>query len=513
MSHVFISYSKRNADYVNRLANYLQENGFDIWLDTSNLHDGVSWWQAIDQGIKDCTAFIVVMTPESAASKWVQKELHLALHRNKPLFQLLRDGENWSIFVDTQYTDVSQGELPNDEFLQSLSQASPRRNQAGQNQSALTPTTAPEFIEESTPFAMKTTIRKFFTAYGNADWDDALAFLGEIRASGLNPDPFNPDEFESEIQQKIEAANYLKNRDDQYDIVVQTRQYAPAELVWRTFQRYRMRYPHHDPENILESLREYLIQPDYSALNILPPPFAWIDVPTGKVKIVDAKTQGDWAQDGSSGGEFEVSAFKLAKYPVTVAQYAVFVEADGYTNADYWTKTGWQWREKENITQPAYWENEKWHVVNHPVIGISFYEAVAYANWLKMKTRLNIHLPTEQQWQRAALGDTHWTYPWGHEINETYGNYGRNIEQTTPVTDYLKGASPYGIMNMGGNVWEWTQTDWTSGANEDIENANRRVLRGSSWNFNLSINFRVSFRNWLNPHVRNINGGFRLALS
>lgn len=126
MSHVFVSYSTRNADYAHGLAGSLRQHGFDVWIDNDRLRSGDDWWRQIVQALRTCAAFVVVLTPESDQSRWVQREITLADNWNKPMHPLLLAGDintdNFLIFVRTQYEDVRHGNLPSDAFWHRLRQ-------------------------------------------------------------------------------------------------------------------------------------------------------------------------------------------------------------------------------------------------------------------------------------------------------------------------------------------------------------------------------------------------------
>src|SRR5215475_7456650 len=123
MSHIFISYSKKNRDYARPLADHLIKLGFDVWID-DEIQPSEDWWRNIRQAIKDCAAFVLVMTPEAENSHWVGLELLHALEYKKPLFPLLRSGDpnllnsdSWSRIATFQYTDVRTGNLPPEKFF------------------------------------------------------------------------------------------------------------------------------------------------------------------------------------------------------------------------------------------------------------------------------------------------------------------------------------------------------------------------------------------------------------
>jgi formylglycine-generating enzyme required for sulfatase activity len=247
----------------------------------------------------------------------------------------------------------------------------------------------------------------------------------------------------------------------------------------------------------------------------LPPPFEWIEIPAGQVKLI---TEKGWSKNYIPKGKsrtFDVPAFMIAKYPLTNAQYAKFVEAGGYREQKWWTDAGWQACEEKRWIKPRFWLNKKWNGADYPVVGVSWYEAVAFCRWLSETTGEDMLLPTEQQWQRAAQGDDGRVYPWGNEwdgerCNNSVSSHDSN--QTTPVTQYLDGASPYGVLDMSGNVWEWCLTAYESGSISP-DGTDVRILRGSAWLGTTAADFRASYRNWGNPQIRDDVRGFRCARS
>lgn len=133
MAHVFISYHKDSSRaYARKLADHLIKNGFDVWID-DRINYGEDWWKSIDQAIANAGAIIVIMTPDAENSRWVQRELSLSENRNKPVFPLLFKGNNWSIFVRTQYVVVTDESLPPQEFLSILAQYVIRQANGGKD--------------------------------------------------------------------------------------------------------------------------------------------------------------------------------------------------------------------------------------------------------------------------------------------------------------------------------------------------------------------------------------------
>ena len=152
---------------------------------------------------------------------------------------------------------------------------------------------------------------------------------------------------------------------------------------------------------------------------------------------------------------------------------------------------------------------------------VDWNDAVAYCQWLARATGRPYRLPTESEWEKAARGDDGRIYPWGNQAPDASRlNFNNNIGDTTEVGQYPNGASPYDMLDMAGNVWEWV-ADWYGGlyyASSPNRNptgptsGNMRVLRGGSWD-NVASNVRVSLRFRSGPDLRGNYYGFRCSLS
>jgi len=188
--------------------------------------------------------------------------------------------------------------------------------------------------------------------------------------------------------------------------------------------------------------------------------------------------------------------FKIDIYPVTNRQFKQFIDAGAYKKDKFWSIEGQKWRDEENIILPKHWKEEKWNQPEHPVVGVSYYEAEAFARWAGKE------LPTEHQWERAARGTDGRDYPWeGGFDKEKCNTSEAGIGKTTRVTRYPNGISPVGCYDMAGNVWEWTKRFYD-------ESKDSRVLRGGSWD-DPRYDARCALRLRLNPLSRNFIMGFR----
>lgn len=230
--------------------------------------------------------------------------------------------------------------------------------------------------------------------------------------------------------------------------------------------------------------------------------------------------------------ELFLPEFRIARAPVTNGEFARFVEEGGYERREFWTEEGWSWREKENWTQPLYWRragegawterrmfDEAPLVSDHPVTGVSFHESEAYARFAGRR------LPTEAEWEKAASWDaqnrTKRRFAWGDEEPDTsLCNYGMNFWGTSPVNQFPGGASPFGCLDMTGNVWEWTSTPFEAFPgfepfpypeySQVWFDGDHRVLKGGSWATSPQV-LRTSFRNFFRRHFRIAFAGLRLA--
>jgi energy-coupling factor transporter ATP-binding protein EcfA2 len=202
-------------------------------------------------------------------------------------------------------------------------------------------------------------------------------------------------------------------------------------------------------------------------------------------------------------GKVDISPFEICKYPVTNQWYKEFVDAKGYEKPEYWSPHGQKWLEQQQEKFPRYWHERKWKCPNSPVVGISWYEAYAFCNWLTKDDRYIYRLPTEQEWQVVASGIERRVYPWDNGWDKLRcNNWEIGLQKTSPVGIFKKGDTPEGISDVVGNVWEWTDS-W-------YDKAEMRVLRGGSWGSG-DYDYQCTSRNHGVPFGRRSDVGFRFA--
>jgi hypothetical protein len=178
---IFISYSTRNSGYAYRLAEKLRADGFDVWIDNASLRSNDNWWDQIVDNVRRCSALIVIMTDHSKDSRWVQREVLLADELEKPIFPILLGGDNWEIFIATQYSDHRDGSLPSASFVEDIGAiVQRRRGQRGRNLSG---------AETGLPVGMRTLYRQQILTGGIAIAALVLAgFLAVILATNTTDD-------------------------------------------------------------------------------------------------------------------------------------------------------------------------------------------------------------------------------------------------------------------------------------------------------------------------------------
>ncbi|MBI5305492.1 MAG: SUMF1/EgtB/PvdO family nonheme iron enzyme [Chloroflexi bacterium] len=301
-------------------------------------------------------------------------------------------------------------------------------------------------------------------------------------------------------------------------------------------------------------------------------------VPAGEFIRGSERGKSKYADEFTNERRIALPEFNIARYPVTNAEYELFIDDGGYRTDRWWSDAGCVWKqggpdahknamedllayrkriqtEKESLEarakrlnwvpqtyrywnevialsdeqaeerirqqfdrpfdRPGYWEDRDGLASpGKPVVGVNWYEAEAYCNWLSAITKREFRLPQEMEWEKAARGVDGREYPWGEKFDSALCNTNEShIYTTTPVGLYPGGVSPFGLFDASGNVWEWTG-DWYQmypGGNElDDFGEKFRVVRGGSWLI-VAGNARCAYRGRFVPVDFNGSVGFRLC--
>lgn len=254
-----------------------------------------------------------------------------------------------------------------------------------------------------------------------------------------------------------------------------------------------------------------------------------VEIPGGEFMLGADREGGGFVFDNEKWAHpVKVAAFRIARAPVTCAEFAAFVEDGGYGRREWWGEAGWRWREEAQAAAPVYWERHgaEW-VRRHydrrerlqpdaPVIHVNWYEAQAYCRWAGRR------LPTEAEWEFAAAAApgsrTKRRYPWGgSEPSPQHANLFGVSDGCADVAAFDGGDSAWGCRQMFGNVWEWT-SDWFGPYPGFVRDPYReysepwfgdhKVLRGGCYATRGGL-LRNTWRNFYTPDRRDVFAGFR----
>lgn len=198
----------------------------------------------------------------------------------------------------------------------------------------------------------------------------------------------------------------------------------------------------------------------------------------------------DWYLDETPSQALYLNQFFIDKYEVTVGKYQKFLE-------------------ETRRTKPKHLDNPKYNSPNQPIIGVTWQDAADYCSWLGKR------LPTEAEWEKAARGDDGRRYPWGNDVDIKKANVRGtkdSFRYSSPVGNFPEGQSPYGVMDMAGNVFEWTQ-DWYkpfpgNESRNDLYEQRLKVVKGGSWKANMDL-ARSALRGKRFPYQSADHVGFR----
>jgi iron(II)-dependent oxidoreductase len=224
-----------------------------------------------------------------------------------------------------------------------------------------------------------------------------------------------------------------------------------------------------------------------------------------------------------------VPSFRIARAPVTAAEFAAFVEDGGYDRRDPWSEAGWQWRTRQEARHPVYWRRAdggwqrrdfgRWVPLepHRPVLHVSWHEAEAWCAWAGRR------LPTEAEWEMAAAApgprrEGKRRYPWGEDPpSPSRANLDGLAGGCLDVAALPEGDSAWGCRQMIGNVWEWTASDFrpypgfVPDAYKEYSEpwfGTHKVLRGGCWTTRARL-MRNTWRNFYTPDRRDVWAGFR----
>ncbi len=533
---LFISYARVDKPYCKQIIDLLDIH--DVWYD-QRLHIGQKWWDQIIYRLNWCDGFLYLLSPDSVASEYCRREFDLAVSLKKHIFPVLihKDTEIPGTLSQYQYSDLRNGldVTATKTLLSSIFLAERQmKESAAPVPAPEPPAPAPVAASSSTPAvavtpaitvtppvqtplpsvtpAIPTSVSILPKADGSAlideavnafrlsDYDKAARLLKEVQQSGYLSRFIDIPSMLRQAEAALKQQAYEREAQREYTPIANLMKDETTRALGCTaFRAFHATFPDYDPENLKEIYNKTIqTQPPFDFRKAMPL-LDWCHVPTGRVLT----------ERNRSKKSVEVPEFFMSKYPVTNAQFQAFIDSsDGYKNPAWWQSSlevrRWYADHPKPIDAPAGYEA-------HPRTNVCWYEASAFCQWLSYKTGWTIKLPTEQQWQRSAQGDSNWRYPWGPKFDANQCNTKETeIHGTTPVTQYPRSASPYGVVDLLGNVWEWCANGQPSGETTDVTVDILRVVRGGSY-MSLRKRTSIGFSYVLNPLYRFASIGFRIV--
>lgn len=509
---LFISYARVDKPYCIQIVNTLDVH--ETWYD-QRLHAGQNWWKEILRRLDWCEGFVYLLSPESVESEYCKKEFELARHLGRYIFPVLihKDTSIPELLRDVQYVDFSSGMTA--EAVKTLLNSI----YLAEHERVVQPAPAPALTAEvMTPPGVNpvSAISAATAAMAKGQFDHAVFLLKRAQASGHSSRFINIDAVLAEAEAGLQRQTFLREASREYEQIVDlVKLDRTHRLGCEAFQAFKKHYPDYDPENLTD-LCSAVATPAASIV-ILPdkpktpefrlPLLEWCEIPAG---TLDLHLRG---QNGRPHAKsVEVQAFKISRYPVTNAQYRVFLDDPmGYANKKWWqfSPEAQQWRARNPEAQlPTFKGDER------PRERVNWYDAMAFCNWLSVKLGMKISLPDDNQWVRAAQGDDKRSFPWGNTFDKQFANTRESeIKMTTLVMRYEGGVSPFGVWDMSGNVWEWCLDK-----NPEIEDkpdqppVEKRLVHGGSF-ISPYQRAEITFRYYLDPNSFHSTIGFRFVVN
>jgi formylglycine-generating enzyme required for sulfatase activity len=476
MGHIFISYSHKDTEYAHRLADTLQSEGFNVWID-ARLDYGSQWPSEIQKQLDSCDAFILIMTPRAFASDWVQSELQRAKRKLKPIFPLLLEGdEPWLSVESTQYYDVRGQMLPDAKFYSTLEHVTSRTQGPGlQLPAGDVKISKPQGVVTSFGFNAKLILAivgvfVVLLAVGIPIFWSSLSQNNAVPTEFVQATSPSPLEQTSNPQASSTETSAAPTEPPAVPVSSDLSDSAGVPMRLVPAGKFTM-----------------------GSRNV--------DAAVAQCQQDDSSCDQGWFEDELVPHVVALDAFYMDIYEVTNGRYADCVNA-GVCQPPLQTSSD---------SRSSYYGNSDFD--NYPVIFVNWVMAKTYCEWRGAR------LPTEAEWEKAARGTDERTYPWGENIDDSYANYNNSNGDTTEVGGYESGKTPYGLYDMAGNVWEWVADYYSASYYSDSPSSNPlgphsgsgHVLRGGSW-FDHAYFIRTTTRKGEEADVpRDNNFGFRCA--
>lgn len=556
---IFISYRRGDTrDFVEKLFPWflMRYGAGNVFLDYASIPEFENFDHFIEHKIRECDVFVCIIGPQwldmlqERAQRndvdFVLREIELAIGYEKMLAPILVDYAPPPSLSDVPQSiapllRVNFAELPDAiaiyQRIHGLFEHIERHAKPHDGRPLVRGEATADWLAFVRPenFDVFAAIDQMTQAREREDWAEALNLIALIKAYGNDiPPEFKLEDRQVRYTKRLHDAQAQREREERAAYAYQFVQKMvalrdPAEEIQRALLGVWGILPMYDPDNIAAQFGGSLIEtkptptqaspepaptaslttssqpmPVWPREDLLPAPFGWCYVPTGEIYLKHER--GSYVPDG--GQTVAVAGFFISTYPITNGQYRAFLKADdGYGLAGWW----------DFADVARAWRDQHPHPNNRrdndlPCTGINWYDAVAFSRWLRGRMGAAVQLPSEPQWQLAAQGPDGRLYPWGDdEPTPDRANVTNWHHKPVSVLRYPNGASPYGVMDMAGNVQEWCLTAWATGDNTVADAQAKRVLRGGSWQ-DTFISIRTTSRLGMVPGAERPTIGFRVVL-
>jgi formylglycine-generating enzyme required for sulfatase activity len=462
----FISYSRAHSAFVVRLARDLKSAGFDVWLDQLDIPKGARWDDAIEAAVEKSSTFMIVLSPESIESQNVKDELSYAIDAGKHILPVVIQPCKIPLRLRRfQYVDFT--DKPYKDSLADI------KHLLGNTQQLGKPAQAKGSLEQEG--------------------------LAAVVAAPLSA-PEAVEEPAAEPREPREEGNPSRR------LLVPALLGVVALAAVAAAVVFAGRGNRNVPVPLTDTLTPNPPSSTPTLTSTVAPRLQIIDPSGVTMRLVSA---GEFILGSDKGMQDEepaqtiyLNTFYIDKYEVTNALYRICVKAEACQPP----KVDSTANDVDYFNDPAY--------DNHPVVFVDWNMARTYCEWRGAR------LPTEAEWEKAARGTDGRMYPWGEEISCDQANYFGCEGDTTSVTRFANGVSPYGLHDMAGNVYEWVSTLYNEypydlmDGREELFAPGDRVIRGGSWLSSDSDNeVRASYRQKADPKTVRENLGFRCASS
>lgn len=526
MMKLFVVYAKIDKAYCLDVMRLLQ-NTHDVFYDL-RLYTGPGWWESIVFRLNWAEAIIYLISKESLESQYCNDEIAIAKRRGLPIFPVLvNDVDEPTIpaeFRETQYADLRYGLTW--EAVQPLMEGliMAERQQLAKTQLTPKVATPPQQRVSTAEKDVRQVYKDALEAVQKSEFDKAVHMLRQAIDQGVQTNFVRLEELLQLAEEGLAQQMTLREAKLTFDSEIAPLLRAPRtrSLGCRKLLEFHGKFPEYDLQTVFDSLggfdnvqalarqgsTEVSSRQSQEVRRARPafqlPLFELVPIPAGDLQVprVDAKGKmtGEWYT-------IPVPAFKITRYPITNRQYSYFLrDPHGYSNVRWWdySNEAREWRRLNDTPARSGFEGDL-----RPRENVSWFDAVAMSLWLGARMDLKIILPSRMQWQRAARGDERRLFPTGDTLTLDQANTAATrLHQTTPVNRYERCASPFGVVDLAGNCWEWLLDNEHAQIGVGAKGA--RTVQGGSFMSNID-RAKIDYGMLLKPDSSAPSIGFRVV--